>query len=190
MTTYGTIPTESPGTSRVEFVSRAKEHIKLGLATRRPWMEMILLQALRVPSSVSDAFARFKTNVAYFRMNYTIIVLLIVFLSLLWHPISLIVFVIMMAAWLFLYFMRDEPLMIFNRTIDDRIVLIVLSVLTLIFLLLTRATLNIIVSLLIGLAVVLLHAVFRKTDDLFMDEEAMSSGGNGVTRPLTASTSI
>lgn len=62
--------------------------------------------------------------------------------------------------------------MVFNRTIDDRVVLVVLGVLTVVFLLLTQATLNILVALLIGVVVVLAHAAARKTDDLFMDEEA------------------
>ena len=105
-------------------------------------------------------------------MNYAIIVLLILFFSLLWHPVSLIVFVVMMAVWLFLYFLRDEPLMIFHRIIDDGVVLVILSVATIVLLLLTGATMNILSSILIGFAVVLVHAVFRNTDDLTLDEEA------------------
>lgn len=176
MTTYGTIPTSSsPGGADLDYVSRVKQNIKSGLGTGRPWREMFNFRSIALPSPPSrlhDAMGRIRTNLGYFRMNYAIIVLLIVFLSLLWHPISLIVFIVMMAVWLFLYFLRDEPLAIFNRRIDDRVVLIVLSVLTLVFLLLTKATLNIIVSLLIGVLVVLVHGVFRKTDDLFTDEEA------------------
>ncbi|XP_057968425.1 PRA1 family protein F2 [Malania oleifera] len=198
MTTYGTIPSAPPASSRIQFVSRAKERIKSDLATRRPWKEMVHLHALTLPASAGDAFRRIGTNVGYFRMNYAIIVLLILFLSLLWHPISLIVFVVMMAAWLFLYFLRDEPLVVLGRTIDDRLVLAVLSVLTLVFLFLTKATTNILVSLLIGAVIVLVHAVFRRTDDLCADEEggfgssAAMHGGATARMPLkeTASSSF
>lgn len=174
MTTYGTIPTaSSPGAStNLEYISRAKERIKDGLGTRRPWKLMFNFRSFNFPANFAEAVTRVKTNTAYFRMNYAIIVLIIVFLSLLWHPISLIVFIIMMAAWLFLYFLRDEPLVVIGRTIDDRVVLIVLSVLTLVFLLLTHVTLNVLVSVLIGGVVVVVHGVIRKTDDLFLDEEA------------------
>ncbi|XP_027124447.1 PRA1 family protein F2-like [Coffea arabica] len=183
MTTYGTIPTSSGGGStRLEYITRAKERIKEGLGTRRPWREMFNFHSIRLPPSFRDALARIKTNVSYFSMNYAIVVLVILFLSLLWHPISLIVFIVMMAAWLFLYFLRDEPLVIFGRLINDRVVLIVLSVLTIVLLLLTHATVNILVSLLIGAVVVLIHAALRKTEDLMLDEEAAggllgSSGG-------------
>ncbi|GLT55943.1 hypothetical protein SLA2020_290240 [Shorea laevis] len=175
MTTYGTIPTSSspsgPST-KLEYLSRAKERIKEGLGTRRPWKLMFNLRSINLPGNFPEALTRIRTNLAYFRMNYAIIVLIVLFLSLLWHPVSLIVFLVMMAAWLFLYFLRDEPLVVFSRTIDDRVVLIVLSILTIVFLLLTHATLNILVSLLIGAAVVLVHAAFRRTDDLCLDEEA------------------
>ncbi|KAK6148709.1 hypothetical protein DH2020_016234 [Rehmannia glutinosa] len=185
MTTYGTIPTSSSpsGTPvNLEYISRAKERIKTGLSTRRPWREMFDLHCLNLPKSFREAVARVKTNFAYFQTNYAIVVLGIVFLSLLWHPISLIVFIVMIAVWLFLYFLRDEPLVVFGRLISDRVVLIVLAVLTIFVLLLTRATSNILVSLLVGVVVVLIHSAVRKTDDLFADEEAAggllrSSGG-------------
>ncbi|PIN16384.1 Prenylated rab acceptor 1 [Handroanthus impetiginosus] len=175
MTSYGTIPTSSSpsGTPvNLEYISRAKERLKAGLGTRRPWREMFQLRSFNLPKSFREAVARVKTNIGYFRMNYAIVVLLILFLSLLWHPISLIVFIAMMAVWLFLYFLRDEPLVIFGRLINDRVVLIVLAVVTIVVLLLTHATTNILVSLLIGVVVVLIHAVVRKTDDLFADDEA------------------
>ncbi|OWM87114.1 PRA1 family protein F3-like [Punica granatum] len=187
MTTYGTIPASSQP-SDFQYISRAKERIKAGLGARRPWRQMADVRAIRLPSSFSDAVSRCRTNIGYFRMNYAIIMLLILFLSLLWHPISLIVFIVMMAAWLFLYFLRDEPLVIFHRTIDDRVVLIILSILTIVFLFLTNATWNIIAALLIGAAVVLLHSVFRKTDDLTMDEEAAGLM-SGVGVPIGAASS-
>ncbi|MFS7980922.1 putative prenylated rab acceptor P [Helianthus anomalus] len=179
MTTYGTIPTSSGGTTttNIEYLSRAKHRIKTGLGTRRPWKEMLNLASINFPHNITDSYSRIKTNTAYFRMNYAIIVLIILFLSLLWHPISLIVFVVLMAAWLFLYFLRDEPLMIFHRVVDDRVVMTVLFVVTVVLLLLTGATVNILVAMLIGLVVVVVHAVLRRTDDLFLDEDGVEAGG-------------
>lgn len=132
---------------------------------------MIDIHSIRLPSSFSDAVGRFRTNIGFFRVNYAIVFLLIIYSSLLFHPISLIVFTVMTLLWVFLYFLREEPLAVFGRTIDDRIVLIVLSVLTLVFLFLTSATANILFALLIAAAVVVLHAVLRKADDLVNDEE-------------------
>ncbi|XP_062087670.1 PRA1 family protein F2-like [Humulus lupulus] len=171
MTNYGTIPTSSSPAANLEYISRAKDRIKAGLGTRRPWKLLYDYHSFSLPANFKDAIARVSTNAAYFRMNYAIVALVILFLSLLWHPISLIVFIVMMVVWLFLYFLRDEPLVVIGRTIDDRIVLVVLAVLTVALLLFTHATTNILVSLLVGAAVVVVHAAIRKTDDLFLDEE-------------------
>ncbi|MCL7036809.1 hypothetical protein MKW94_004060 [Papaver nudicaule] len=129
---------------------------------------MIQPRGFNIPSTFKDTIARIKINMAYFRMNYTIFVLLSLFLSLLWHPVSLLVFALVMSLWLFFYFLRDEPLVILHRTIDDRVVLVVLSVFTILVLLLTHVTLNILISVSISGVLVLIHAGLRKNEDLFV----------------------
>ncbi|KAI8022323.1 PRA1 family protein F2 [Camellia lanceoleosa] len=182
MTTYGTIPTSLPagGSSKLEFFSRAKDRIRADLGTPRPWKLMISPHSISVPGGPAEAAARVSTNASFFRMNYAIVVLFALFLGLLWHPISLIVFLVMMCAWLFLYFLRDEPLVIFNRTIDDCTVLMVLSVFTILFLFLTDVTVNIVVGLVVGVVVVVVHGVLRRTDDLVMVDEEEGEVGSGV----------
>ncbi|XP_065865359.1 PRA1 family protein F3-like [Euphorbia lathyris] len=184
MTQYGTIPTSSSpeaGSSSKEYIIRAKGKIKEGLGNLRPWSIMFNFRSLSLPPNLAEALKRLRTNIGFFRMNYSIIVLIIMFFSLLWNPISMIVFIVMMAAWLFLYFLRDEPLVIYGHLIDDLVVLCVLGILTIVFLLLTKVTLNVVVSLVIGVVFVAVHGVIRKTDDLFLDEES-----TGLMTPAAA----
>ncbi|KAK1314592.1 PRA1 family protein F2 [Acorus calamus] len=180
-TTYGTIPTSSPppSSSGLEFLSRAKARGHSALATRRPWKELLHLHAFSLPHSFRDALSRVRTNLNHFRMNYAIIILFVIFVSLLWHPISLIVFIVMMCAWLFLYFLRDEPIVVFHRTINDRWVLAVLSVVTLVALLLTHVTANVLGALGVGVFVVVVHAVFKTVDDRFLGEEDQAEAYKG-----------
>ncbi|GLU10036.1 hypothetical protein SLE2022_268650 [Rubroshorea leprosula] len=176
MTIYGTIPSELPDSSS-NFILRAREQIQCNLGTRRPWKEMIRMNSINFPSNVNVSLQRIGTNVAFFRTNYVIVVLFLLFLSLLWHPISLIVFIIMMALWLFLYFLRDRPVKAVGYEVDDRIVMTTLLVLTVAVLFLTDVTENVIVGLTIGMVVVLVHGLLRSTDDLFFvdDEEGIGS---------------
>ncbi|KAJ1685495.1 hypothetical protein LUZ63_016885 [Rhynchospora breviuscula] len=182
MTTYGTIPISSsdpsaPTTSSpLDYIHRAKARGASALATRRPWRELIDLSSFGLPPSLGEAYLRLRNNLIYFAMNYAIIMLLIVFLSLLWHPISLIVFVVTMIAWLFFYFLKDEPLVVYGTEISDSVILLVLSVVTLVLLLLTNATANILVSLLIGVVVVVAHASLRKAEERYLEEEAAGPG--------------
>ncbi|WOL14041.1 PRA1 family protein F3 [Canna indica] len=169
MTTYGTIPvstapsSSSSSPSTLDFISRDKERGRSALAsTRRPWRELADARALSLPSSFGETCFRARANAAHFSANYAVVVLVV---RLLWHPVSLIVLLVCLADWLFLYLLRDEPLLVLGSAVGDGTVLAVLSAMTLVTVLLTGATTNVLVSLLIGVLLVLLHAALRRSTE-------------------------
>ncbi|KAK7857761.1 pra1 family protein d [Quercus suber] len=120
-------------------------------ATCRPWHELIQpLSTFTRPYTLGEANAHVKCNLDHFCVNYMFITLLILILSLLWHPISMIVFLAIFVAWSFLYFLSDRPLLLFHITVDNRIVLALLSIIAIVALVLTDLWLNVLISLTLG----------------------------------------
>ncbi|CAN6912368.1 unnamed protein product [Brassica oleracea] len=171
MTTYGTIPSQANAASNQSMLGRAKGLISLGLSSRRPWLELVQWSSLSLPTSFSVATERIKTNVMIFRTNYLVIFVVAIFISMLWQPVHLSVFVVLIIAWLYVYSRDNEPLVIFGSVIDDSALVLTLLVLTLCIILLTNVTGGILLGVLAGLPVVLVHGMCRNTESLFVLED-------------------
>lgn len=184
-TGYGTLPTSTintdlpPPITPNTLIARARYHTENFIAMRRPWREFFNYTAVTRPLSYEEAIRRIKQNLNYFRVNYAMMILLILFLSLIYQPISMITFLIVFVGWFFLYFFRDplSPVVIFNHVFDDRVVLMALSLLTIFALACTDVGVILLVALGIGGVVVVVHAGIRSTKDLFLDEQDAGDGG-------------
>ncbi|KVH87462.1 PRA1 family protein D-like [Cynara cardunculus var. scolymus] len=132
----------------------------------RPWFDDFLsLSSLSLPISFPQLSLRIQKNLYAFRANYLIVSIIIFLLTLFSHPITLISFLIIVIAWIYLVFARDEPLVVFDFEVGGRLVVILLSVVTVVALAATSVWWNIFVSALISALVVLLHAILRTPDD-------------------------
>ncbi|TKY62391.1 PRA1 family protein F2 [Spatholobus suberectus] len=128
---YSSLPSPSSSTSTGPyFVTRAATAARTSFATRRPWEEVFALYSFTRPYSLGEATMRVRRNLNHFRVNYLMMVLFILFLSLLWHPVSIIVFLVALVAWFFLYFFRDGPVVLFGTALDDRAVAAALAAAT------------------------------------------------------------
>ncbi|KAF7819781.1 Prenylated rab acceptor PRA1 [Senna tora] len=139
----------------------------------RVWntFSLTLTSTFNFPSHRHDVVSRINHNLAYFRLIYLLQFLLILFLSLIPHPFLLLIFFPFLLAWFFYFFIRPRPFVVFGFELDNSFILAALWLLTAFSMLLSGLWFNLLLSFLVGFGVVALHATFRKTDDLYMDEQ-------------------
>ncbi|KAJ9559662.1 hypothetical protein OSB04_004822 [Centaurea solstitialis] len=173
-TTTTTSPPSSSATAgdlklRLILSPSPKQWTQTAFGTKRLWKQMFNPQTFTFPRTFSDFISRIKSNFLYFRTNYILFTFIVLFLSLLWHPISLMTLTI--ASYYFSTFLtRDEPVRICNCfSIDNRFSFAVLSVLTLVLMVLDEAVMNLLFSVSIGAAVAVVHMAVRKAEEEVCD---------------------
>ncbi|KAF7132519.1 hypothetical protein RHSIM_Rhsim09G0181400 [Rhododendron simsii] len=161
------------------FLTRLSSSFRHFSSNRRPWPELLDRSSLSRPDSLSEAASRIRKNSSYFRVNYLTLIALVLSLSLLSHPFSLLVLLSLLAAWIFLYLFRpsDQPLVVLGRTFSDRETLGVLVVSTVVVVFLTSVGSLLISALLVGIGIVCAHGAFRVPEDLFLDDQEAASTG-------------
>ncbi|KAJ6897680.1 hypothetical protein NC652_024475 [Populus alba x Populus x berolinensis] len=147
-----------------------KETTKPLTSGRRPWSVFLDLTLLNIPFSIHDTTTRITQNVLHFSVNYSIILLIILSLSILNHPLVLIALFITLIAWLSLYFSREEPLWFLGYQVSDWMVLVVLFVVDFLVVIWGGVFQNVVVGGGIAVVLMLLHAALRSTDDLVADD--------------------
>ncbi|KAL8208793.1 hypothetical protein R6Q57_008205 [Mikania cordata] len=152
--------------------------VRSGLSDRRPWSELIDRSTFSKPESISDATSRIRKNYAYFRVNYFTVIAVVIGVSLLTNPFSLITLVGLLSAWIFLYLFRpsNPPMEILGRPFSERERLGLLIVLSIIVVFLTSVGSILITATLVGTGIVCGHGAFRAPEDLFLDDQ--DSGGS------------
>ncbi|KAL8515617.1 hypothetical protein ACS0TY_014346 [Phlomoides rotata] len=138
-------------------------------AVLRPWQQFIDLSALSLPISLSESTYRLTQNLRYFLPNYVVLTFLIFLLTLITRPLSLLFFLCIFAAWVYLVLLRDEPLTVVDYEIDQRIIGAFLGVMTLGALFWSHVWSKLFVSLIIGAVIVLFHGVLRAPEDSLED---------------------
>lgn len=161
------------------FISRLSSSIRQGLSQRRPWSELLDRTSFSRPDTLSEAASRVRKNFSYFRVNYVTLLAVVLAFSLLSHPLSLLVLLALLGAWVFLYLFKpsDQPVVIFGRNFSDREMLGILVVSTIVVVFLTSVGSLLISALLVGLALVCTHGAFRVPEDLFLDDQEPANAG-------------
>ncbi|KAK8697990.1 hypothetical protein V6N13_114122 [Hibiscus sabdariffa] len=155
------------------FLTRLSGSVRFTHSHCRPWTDLIDRTAFARPASFSDATSRLGKNFSYFRANYLIIIAAVLALSLISHPLSLVILLSLISAWLFIYAQRpsEQPLVIWGRTYTDREKLAMLVVFTVVVIFFTSVGSLLMWGIIMGLAVVCAHGAFRLSEDLFLDEQ-------------------
>ncbi|KAJ0255397.1 PRA1 family protein B1 [Hirschfeldia incana] len=161
------------------FFSRLSTSIRDGLSQRRPWAELVDRSSMARPESLTDALSRIRKNLAYFKVNYAAVVSLVLAFSLFSHPLSLLVLLALLSAWMFLYLFRpsDQPLVVFGRTFSDWETLIALALSTIVVVFMTSVGSLLTSALMVGVAIVCVHGAFVVPDDLFLDDQEPANAG-------------
>ncbi|XP_071700492.1 PRA1 family protein D-like [Rutidosis leptorrhynchoides] len=134
----------------------------------RPWFpDFISVSSLSFPTSFPQLSSRFQKNLHSFPANYLLIVLLIFLLTLIPnHLFTLIILLIIIAISTYLIFGRSEPLIVFDFEINERLIGIAVSVVTVLALALTSGIWwNVILSVSIAAGFICLHAILRTSDN-------------------------
>ncbi|XP_004495462.1 PRA1 family protein D-like [Cicer arietinum] len=150
--------------SSTETLSNFKEAAQSIMSTRHTWSEFLSLSALTLPSSFSDFTTRIGINLTRFLFHYSFILLFILLITLVYHPLSILLLLLSFAGWYFLFFSRDsaEPFSLFNLVaVDDRVVVLALAVFTLVVIAVTGVWLNVLLSVVVAAGVVCLHGASK-----------------------------
>eukprot|EP01025_Chloroclados_australasicus_P028295 TRINITY_DN2803_c0_g2_i1.p1 TRINITY_DN2803_c0_g2~~TRINITY_DN2803_c0_g2_i1.p1 ORF type:complete len:225 (-),score=20.91 TRINITY_DN2803_c0_g2_i1:471-1145(-) len=157
-------------------VGKIKESTGGLLKESKPWNELLDRSAMSRPENITEATNRLRRNVAYFKINYIIIVALTILICFLMNPSSLVVMSLVLLSWIYVFNIRTTPIVIAGRTLNDRDKIMAMSGISFVVIFfLTSVASVLFYAIALSCAVIALHGSMRQPEDLFLDEAQTST---------------
>eukprot|EP00878_Enallax_costatus_P005248 GHUV01005515.1.p1 GENE.GHUV01005515.1~~GHUV01005515.1.p1 ORF type:complete len:219 (+),score=60.69 GHUV01005515.1:195-851(+) len=157
--------------------SRLREYSTSTFEQRKPWGEVLDRTSFSKPSSLQEAASRIRKNAGYFKINYLIIILLTVAATFVTHPSSLLVLGFLAASWVYVFAIRQGPLVISGKELSEREKLLGMSAISFLVVFVLTSVANVLFSALtLSCAIIGLHGAMRVPDDLFLDDSESNQG--------------
>lgn len=157
--------------------NRLKDYAVSTFEQRKPWGEMLDRSSLSKPSSMQEAYSRLRRNAGYFRVNYLIIAVLTVAGSFITHPSSLLVLAGLLALWVYMFAIKQGPLVLGDKEFSEREKLALMMGLSFMVVFFFSNVGTVVMSaVLMSCAMIGLHGAMRVPDDLFLDDTDANAG--------------
>ncbi|WIA34058.1 hypothetical protein OEZ86_012436 [Tetradesmus obliquus] len=151
--------------------SRLREYATSTFEQRKPWGEVLDRSSFSKPSSLQEAAGRLRKNAGYFKINYLIVIMMTVAVTFLTHPSSLLVLGFLAASWVYVFAIRQGPLVISGKELSEREKLLGMSGISFLVVFVLTSVANVLFSALtLSCVIIGLHGASRVPDDLFLDE--------------------
>mmetsp|Transcript_1784 Transcript_1784/g.5190 ORF Transcript_1784/g.5190 Transcript_1784/m.5190 type:complete len:215 (+) Transcript_1784:128-772(+) len=173
-------------------MGRLKDYSLQIYGQRKPWREVFDVTSFQRPATLSEATGRVRRNLAYFRVNYLVCMVLTTAVVMVMNPSSLIVLASLAAAWLYVFVFRTAPIMWGDRVLSDREKLLAMGGASAIVVFFLTSVASVLFSAIgAGLAVIAVHGSLRVPDDLFLDESEPGQGFMGIfTQPSSTAVAV
>lgn len=148
-------------------------------STRKNRNNFKLICPFNLPPTPEAAAVRIIRNLSYFGLYYVLFMWVILFIALLpKRKVSLVFLVVMtVVTCLYVLVLRLLPIsVVLHKVIDKRLVFALIVIVTAVEMVLTRAAIHFFVTVAAATPVVMVHAVLRVRDDLFVNEENCAAG--------------
>ena len=157
----------------------------------KPWGEAFDRNSFARPSTMNEATARIRKNFHYFKINYILAMTIVLLITMFIYPKSLLVLSVVLFGWIYLYVIRQKPIVINGIPIEGNVKLTSCSAISmLVIFFLTNVGGLLLYAFTFGVIVIAIHGALRVPDDLFIDETEMSGGFFSLPTSNLVATSV
>lgn len=159
-------------------LTKAKDVSSNLIKSSKPWTEFVDRNSFSKPETFYGAVGRVRKNVAYFGINYLLLMLIVLVLFLIAQPSSIIWLLVLSSMWLYVMAVNPGPVTIGCRTFSQMEKLIGTSVFSVITIFYFSSVGSVLFyAALSGVGLIAIHGSLRTPENLFSDDSTTNSAG-------------